>query len=329
MNSLIFVIIMADYHIKHITRYTYTSPVMDSANQILLYPIADERQEVKRHELDISENPSVEVFVDYYGNQVGMFTIIKSHNELSICSEIDVRTSEIQLPLDDVSAKEQWENLEMMCEQFPYMDFLTLEVFNASEEIKTEANRIFKKDNTPLTVAKGLTTFVYDVFEYKKGITSVETSIDEVWELKAGVCQDFAHMLLLMLRMTGIPARYVSGYICPKNHDLRGEGATHAWVDAYIPFYGWLGLDPTNNCIVSDRHVRLAVGRNFTDCTPVKGTYKGSAEHTLEVSVRIQNGVVKSAGEEEFATPTFFYQVKNAVEPVNSYRRYLEMQQQQ
>jgi transglutaminase-like putative cysteine protease len=136
-------------------------------------------------------------------------------------------------------------------------------------------------------------------------------------------------MLLLMLRMSGIPARYVSGYICPKNHELRGEGATHAWVDAYIPYYGWLGLDPTNNCIVSDRHVRLAVGRSFSDCTPVKGTYKGSAEHTLEVSVTIQNGVVKSEKEKEEPTPTFSYQVKNPVVPENSYRRYLEMQQQQ
>ena len=320
---------MPDYHIKHITRYTYTSPVIDSANQILLYPIHDERQEVKRHDLDISENPSVEVFNDYYGNQVGMFTIIKSHGELSIRSEIDVRTSAVELPLDDVPAKQQWENLEMMREQFPYMDFLTPEYFNASEEIISEANRILQENTTPLTVAKAVSCFVYDSFEYKQGITSVETSIDEVWELKAGVCQDFAHMAMLMLRMTGIPARYVSGYICPKNHDLRGEGATHAWVDAYIPFYGWLGLDPTNNCIVSDRHVRLAVGRNFTDCTPVKGTYKGSAEHTLEVSVTIQNGGVKSAENGAQAIPSFTYQVKNPVVPENSYRRYLEMQQQQ
>ena len=320
---------MPEYHIKHITRYTYTSPVIDSANQILLYPIHDEQQEVRRHHLDISENPSIEFFNDYFGNQVGIFTIIKAHGELKIESDIDVTTSAIELPTDDVPANEQWENLEMMREQFPYMDFMTPEVFNSSEEIIRQANRILKEATTPLEVAKELASYVYNTFEYKQGITSVETSIDEVWQLKAGVCQDFAHMLLLMLRMTGIPARYVSGYICPKNHELRGEGATHAWVDAYIPYYGWLGLDPTNNCIVSDRHVRLAVGRSFSDCTPVKGTYKGSAEHTLEVSVSIQNGVVKSEKEKEEPTPTFSYQVKNPVVPVNSYRRYLEMQQQQ
>jgi transglutaminase-like putative cysteine protease len=320
---------MPEYHIKHITRYTYTSPVIDSANQILLYPIHDEQQEVKQHQLEISENPSIEIFSDYFGNQVGIFTIIRAHDELKIHSEIDVRTLPTQLPTDKVPSKEQWENLEMICEQFPYMDFLTPEVFSASDEIIAQANRILKGATTPFKVAIALASYVYNTFEYKQGITSVETSIDEVWQLKAGVCQDFAHMLLLMLRMTGIPARYVSGYICPKNHELRGEGATHAWVDAYIPFYGWLGLDPTNNCIVSDRHVRLAVGRNFSDCTPVKGTYKGSAEHTLEVSVTIQNGVVKSEAEDEQPAPSFSYQVKNPVVPVNSYRKYLEMQQQQ
>ena len=328
MVEFIHFCIMPNYRIKHITRYTYTSPVIDSANQILLYPIHDDWQEVRRHELDISGNPLIEVFTDYFGNQAGMFTIINPHAELSIKSEIDVNTTALLLPADDVPSKQQWENLEMMREQFPYMDFLKEEVFNASEELITEANRILKDGTTPLTVAKALSSFVYNTFEYKQGITSVESSLDEVWQLKAGVCQDFAHMLLLMLRITGIPARYVSGYICPKNHDLRGAGATHAWVDAYIPYYGWLGLDPTNDCLVSDRHVRLAIGRSFSDCTPVKGTYKGSAEHTLEVSVSIENGVAKSKNEEE-PFPTFSYHVKNPAAQVNSYRRFLEMQQQQ
>jgi transglutaminase-like putative cysteine protease len=328
MDEFIDFCTMPQYHIKHITRYKYTSPVIDSANQILLYPIHDDLQEVTRHELDISENPSIEIFQDYHGNRVGIFTIIKPHNELRIQSEMDIVTSEVTLPLDDKPAKEQWEMLEMMREEFPYMDFLTPELFNTSEELIVETQRILKQNTTPLSVAKALSGFVHETFEYKKGITSVETSIDEIWELKAGVCQDFAHMLLVTLRMAGIPSRYVSGYICPKNHELRGEGATHAWVDAYIPFHGWVGLDPTNNCIVNDRHVRLAVGRNFSDCTPVKGTYKGSAEHTLEVSVSIQNGDAKS-NEEQEATPSFSYQVMNPVLPVNSYRRYLEMQQQQ
>lgn len=129
--------------------------------------------------------------------------------------------------------------------------------------------------------------------------------------------------------MIGIPARYVSGYICPNNNDLRGEGATHAWVDAYIPYYGWIGLDPTNNCIVSDRHVRLAIGRNFSDCTPVKGTYKGSSEHTLQVYVTIENGMLKTNIDADVFEPSFTYHVQNQNNQNNSYRIFLEMQQQQ
>jgi transglutaminase-like putative cysteine protease len=148
--------------------------------------------------------------------------------------------------------------------------------------MKSSLTNVVNYSEKPLKNALVLSEYVYDNFVYEKGVTSVETPIEEVWNLKKGVCQDFAHILLVMLRMFDIPARYISGYICPKNEGVRGEGATHAWVEAYIPFYGWLGLDPTNNTIVSDGHVRLQVGRNFADCTPVKGIYKGSGDHRLE-----------------------------------------------
>jgi len=318
---------MPEYHIKHITRYTYASPVIDSANQVMLFPISDLQQEVKQHDLLISHHPSVEVFTDYFGNQVGIFSLIKPHAELRIQSKIHVITNEVSLPEDETPADVQWENLSLIREQFPYMDFMLLENFDAYDEVLNLSQGMIHPETTPFAAAVKMSAFVFENFEYKKGVTSVETQVDEILKLKAGVCQDFAHVLLVMLRLVGIPARYVSGYICPKNHELRGEGATHAWVEAYIPFYGWLGLDPTNNCIVSDKHVRLAVGRSFTDCTPMKGTYKGSSEHVLEVSVLIDNGEEKR--EEEELQPVFSYQVHNPAVPNNSYRRFMEMQQQQ
>jgi len=318
---------MSKYRIKHITRYTYPSSVIDCVNQVMLFPIEDANQEVKKHDLLISYHPSVEVYTDYFGNKIGIFSIIKPHNELLIESIIEVFVHEAQLPAKDSDAKIHWDNLRIICNQFPYMDFLLLENFNSHGEISTMVKSMLNESVTPFDAAQQMSAFVYNTFEYKKGITSVETSVDEIWQLKAGVCQDFAHILLVMLRIVGIPARYVSGYICPKNHELRGEGATHAWVEAYIPFYGWLGYDPTNNCIVSDRHVRLAIGRSFTDCTPVKGTYKGSSAHTLEVSVTIENGSQKT--EDDAATPVFSYQVNNPGKTDNSYRRFIEIQQQQ
>jgi transglutaminase-like putative cysteine protease len=320
---------MPTYKIKHLTKYSYNSPVIDSANQIMLYPVVDLLQEVNQHELTITKNPAVEVFTDYFGNTVGLFSLVTPHVELSIKSVIEVTTNAASPPSDEIPADEQWNKLEMIQDEFPYMDFLSKEAFISLDELKAEVSRLMRPDKTPFQVAREMADFVCKHFEYKQGITTVETGIEEVWSLKAGVCQDFAHILLVMLRIVGIPARYVSGYICPKNHDMRGEGATHAWVDAYIPGYGWIGLDPTNNCIVTDRHIRLAVGRNFSDCTPVKGTYKGQAEHTLEVSVTIENGAIERVDRADETIPTFTYHVRQPAQPVNSYRKYMEMQQQQ
>ena len=320
---------MATYKIRHITRYSYASTVIDCANQIILYPINDALQLVKNHELIISHNPEIEEVVDYFGNKVGMFTIIQPVNEIVIESNIHVETRPIELPSDEISVAGKWLKLAEMREQFPYIDFLTNENFDCCDDIRDIAGKIFNIELRPFDNALALSKYVFDNFEYQKGVTSVETKLDEVWKMKAGVCQDFAHILLVMLRMMGIPARYVSGYICPKGNELRGEGATHAWVEVATPFAGWIGLDPTNNCVVSDRHVRLAVGRNFSDCTPVKGTYKGSSEHTLEVSVSIENGHIKTAAEIAAGPTVFSYQSKNPGADNNSYRRFMEIQQQQ
>ena len=320
---------MATYRIKHITRYSYPSTVIDCANQVMLYPIHDALQQVKKHELKISSDPDIEEYTDYFGNTVGIFTVLKPVNEIVIQSEIEVETKEMLINEEPSNAAEKWKKLTEMRERFPYMDFLTNENFESACEVKATADSLFSFDLSPFENAQAFSKYVFDHFEYQKGVTSVETKLDEVWKLKAGVCQDFAHILLVMLRMVGIPARYVSGYICPKNQELRGEGATHAWVEVPIPTVGWVGIDPTNNCIVNDRHVRLAVGRNFSDCTPAKGTYKGSSEHTLEVSVSIENGHIKSAEEIAAGPAVFSYQTKNPGVDQNSYRRYMEIQQQQ
>lgn len=317
---------MPDYKIKHITRYTYASPVIDCTNQIMLYPIIDNRLEVKKHEIKVSGDPEIEIFVDYFGNRVGAFSIVKPHTELLIESEAEVLTKQVFVPMDEMPAAEQWKHLQDTQYEIEFFDFQKQESFQSFQDIKHVLSAVINPEDKPLKTALVLSEYVYANFIYQKGVTSIETPIDEIWNLKAGVCQDFAHILLVMLKMFKIPARYISGYICPKETGVRGEGATHAWVEAYIPFYGWMGVDPTNNCIVTDGHVRMAAGRNFADCTPVKGTYKGSGEHTLEVTVHIENGKpgpVPGTLEQ----PAFTYTIKNMEVPVNSYRKYLDMQQ--
>jgi transglutaminase-like putative cysteine protease len=318
---------MPRFSIHHITKYTYEGPVRDSANQIILFPMKDAHQEVLRQELDITGEPTVEVYKDYYGNEVGSFTHAEPHSALIIDSRLDVITKP-RPPVEDTAAVEtQWALLEQIRWQVPYIDFLKQEQFDSLLEVLESVCPDKARSQTPLAAATQLRNYVYENFKYIKGVTSVESTLDEVWGLKAGVCQDFAHVLLVLLRQIRIPARYVSGYICPNKNGMRGEGATHAWIEAYIPFNGWVGLDPTNNCIADDLHVRLAIGRSFSDVSPVKGTYKGSAGQQLEVGVSVsyENGRVSEDETQTILSPQPSVNGKDG----NSYRRYMEMMQQQ
>ena len=318
---------MPEFEIQHITRYIYESPVRDSANQIILFPIKDEYQDVLKQELTITGNPVVDTHIDYYGNEVGSFTLSEPHLVLTINSKVLVATKHRTLPLSDIFPAHQWEDLKRLQYMVPYIDFLKQEYFDGIAELRQVVDKIWVKNDAPYQVALRFCQYVYDHFEYIKGATTVETTLDEIWKLKAGVCQDFAHILMEMLRMVHIPSRYVSGYICTGRSNMRGEGATHAWVEAYIPEYGWLGIDPTNNCVANETHVRLAVGRNFSDCSPVKGVYKGPSNHKLEVAVSIDhenvlNSPDNTVSESRVATTT----TENSR---NSYRRYMEIIQQQ
>ena len=317
---------MSKFRIQHITRYLYEDTVRDSANQIMLYPIRDEYQDVLQHNIQVTGNPVINIHEDYYGNHVGTFTYTHPHKELIIDSQLMVLTKMRTLPDDSAPAGDQWQALRNLRWSLEYVDFLKQEELSTLPEIKAVVESQLAANSTPLQAARHFSEYVYKTFEYRKGITTVETTPDEIWKLKSGVCQDFAHILLVMLRQLGIPARYVSGYICPNKNGMRGEGATHAWAEAYIPFYGWLGLDPTNNCVVNETHVRLAFGKNFLDCSPVKGTYRGTSHHTLDVTVAVAYEDGDTITQESIIKPG---QPITTSSYKNSFRNHQEMQQQQ
>jgi transglutaminase-like putative cysteine protease len=319
---------MPEFKIKHVTKYTYESPVRESVNHIILYPIEDEFQKVIKHTLKISGNPKVDTFTDYYGNRIGFFAYTERHLELEIYSELTVVVEPKKLPLETMFSELQWTELERLRYQVPYIDYLKWEAFDEIHELKKITDQLLRTDLIPYRVAMNYCKYVYENFKYIQGVTTVQTQIDEIWRIKSGVCQDFAHILCQMLRISKIPAKYVSGYICPNKNGIRGEGATHAWVEAYIPDYGWLGLDPTNNCIANETYVRLAVGRSFTDCSPVKGVYKGPSNHklTVQVIVGYDNGLHEA--HEPFIQETESTIVTTPPEKGNSYRRNLELMQQ-
>jgi transglutaminase-like putative cysteine protease len=319
---------MPEFEIQHITRYIYDSPVRDSANQIILYPIHDEYQDVLKQEIIITGHPVVDSHVDYYGNEVGSFTYSDPHSILAITSKVLVVTKHRPYPVNDIFPSQQWADLKPLQYMVPYIDFLRQEYFEGFEELRKVVELQKGKDDTPYQVALRFCEYVYKNFNYIKGVTSVETTLDEIWKLKAGVCQDFSHILTEMLRMVNIPARYVSGYICTNKNGMRGEGATHAWAEAFIPDYGWLGLDPTNNIIANENHIRLAVGRNFMDCSPVKGVYKGASGHRLEVSVIVDDENLPANNEIiAQSSPDVVPVVSHVVK--NSYQRHMELIQQQ
>lgn len=277
---------MPVFKIHHITRYQYEKPVTESVNEIRIFPYQCNTQEVLQHDLVITDQPEILLFQDYWGNKAGLFSLIHSHKQLIIESKLIVRTtlpSQLQVNFHSSFSDLQQESatnlllLELMhpdrIEKQSFIDTICKEVNHSSKSVASVVERSSE--------------FIFNHFKYTKGITNIETTVDEILEHKGGVCQDFAHLLLQILRSLNIPCRYVSGYICPNKNGMRGEGATHAWVEAWIPQFGWAGIDPTNNVWVTNTHVKLAAGINFTDCSPVKGTFKGPSRQELFVLVNV------------------------------------------
>jgi transglutaminase-like putative cysteine protease len=283
---------MPVFNIHHITKYEYDHPVKESVNEIRIYPFICDDQEILDHEVNITDQPDVMVINDYWDNRTGMFNLMSSHTELIIESKLIVRTlgeSELvnhqQAGLDELK-KDIATNLSLLELAYP-------KEIDLKDEIQAVINDFVTPEMFVTTIIQKCGDYIYNNFKYIKGITTVETTTKEILKQRAGVCQDFAHVMLEILRTLGIPSRYVSGYICPNKKEMRGDGATHAWVEAWVPSLGWIGMDPTNNIWATNHHVKLAVGRNFNDCSPVKGTFKGPAARqslSVYVSVSYEDG---------------------------------------
>jgi transglutaminase-like putative cysteine protease len=274
---------MPTFSILHVTKYEYDRPVKESINEVRIFPYHSADQEVLQQDLSITGSPEVHLFTDYYGNRTGVFNLYTPHQLLSIESKLLVRTTgSSQL---SINFHATFQELEAECRE----ELRLLELASPDPRVnKDPLKEILQlhSDSVAHTVER-CSEYIFKHFRYIKGITGVETTVNEFLVQGAGVCQDFAQVLLQMLRFKGIPCRYVSGYICPNRNGMRGEGATHAWVEAWIPGYGWAGIDPTNNIWVTNKHVKLSVGMDFNACSPVKGSFKGPAKQTLTVFVSI------------------------------------------
>lgn len=277
---------MPIFKIHHITKYEYDRPVRESVNEIKIFPFICTEQETLSHELIITSLPEVQTFFDYWENKTGIFNLLPLHKELIIESKLVVRTTApSQLRINFHLGFEQLQ--KEINSHLALIELSEADAIKRQHAIDEIAQKIIGDGKSVAATVERCAEHIFKYFSYIKGITDIETTVDDIVEHRSGVCQDFAHLMLHVLRTLKIPSRYVSGYICPNKTGMRGEGATHAWIEAYLPGYGWAGIDPTNNVWVTNHHVKLAVGRHFHDCSPVKGTFKGPARQKLSVYVSV------------------------------------------
>jgi transglutaminase-like putative cysteine protease len=284
---------MPVFKIHHITKYQYNSLIIDSANEIKLFPIEDDFQKNISQELVISQSPTLSYFTDFFGNKNASFSLLAPHSELNIESHLTVEVKP-KKALDNLPNIEIEEVLNASSQDLNLLLLSKQEDYQFLHEIEEIIQNLNLRELSLHEIANAVNHYIFSNFTYLKGMTNIETTVDEILTHRSGVCQDFAHILLAILRKLGIPSRYVSGYICPNKDGFRGEGATHAWVEYFCPQLGWVGIDPTNNCMVNEHHVRIAVGRDFKDCTVAKGVFKGNAQQELflYVSVGYEDGHV-------------------------------------
>jgi transglutaminase-like putative cysteine protease len=254
--------------VSHRTMLTYERPIAETHMELRVQPRAGAGQRVERFELVVEPRSRVRSYRDGFGNHVHYFNHVPSHGRVEVVARSVVSTAAGQPDPEDAS--------------FP-QDFLqfrspVLEVAG----VRALARR-FPQDGVEERL-EALVLHINREFEYQPDTTTVFTAVDEVMRRRTGVCQDFAHLFIAVARSMGLPARYVSGYIHSGVGHV-GEGASHAWAEVLVPGRGWIGYDPTNPVRAAEQHLRVAVGRDYQDVAPTRGTYLGAAHEQMDVSV--------------------------------------------
>ena len=282
------------FSVSHHTRYRYAQPASESVAELRLCPSSGPCQVVRSRQLEIEPGVAVGRFEDYWGNQVEYFSIPFRHPALDISSVSSIETRP-QEPVDYCREVTVAEARQIMNRSsVNAIDFRRASrLVPLGTVLRPLGGNFVRSDRFLVETVLSLNEWIHANFEYVPGATDVKTPFSEVIAIRKGVCQDFAHVMLSILRTGGIPARYVSGYIeavdpTAATSDLLGAAASHAWVEVALPGGRWWGLDPTNNQIVGERHIRLATGRDYDDIAPFRGTFKGVTEQVLEVEVEIR-----------------------------------------
>ena len=270
--------------VVHATGYAYKSPVTASYNEARLTPRSDSRQNVILNRVETVPATRSYRYVDYWGTAVTAFDLHAPHTELEVTSSSVVETEKPEPPTKKVS----WEDLVATAVIDRFDEVLSpTEYAPRSKRIQAVGRRIAKY-NAPEEAVIAAAQWAHSELEYVPGTTGVHSSGLDAHREGKGVCQDFAHLSLIVLRSMGIPSRYVSGYLHPNHQAVVGEtidGQSHAWIQAWTG--SWWNYDPTNDTAINEQYISVGVGRDYSDVSPLKGIYSGEGSTDLDVVVEI------------------------------------------
>lgn len=287
-----------NYRITHRTTYRYSEPVAVSHHAARLHPRVTDSQRCHAFQLKFDPEPDLLTeHTDSFGNLVSCFSIQKLHTRFEVVSYSSVTLSPVLQP--DPAQTPPWEEVAaLFCDPVP-VDLLDpcQFVFRSpllvhEMPLRDFAQPSFSKGRPLLAAVADLGSRIHREFAFDPKATTISTPLAEVLEKKRGVCQDFAHLAIACLRAMGLPARYVSGYLRTRppagKPRLVGVDASHAWVSCFVPGFGWVDFDPTNDCFTSLDHITVALGRDFSDVSPVRGIITGGGDHTVTVGVDVE-----------------------------------------
>jgi transglutaminase-like putative cysteine protease len=277
------------YNVRHVTRFRYSAPITESVMEVRMQPRREGPQHCLSFELTTEPQTRITASRDYLGNIVHHFDILRPHDELTITAKALVSIADpAALPTLD---PQSWHAIDVLSDDADAIDMLIPSHFARPTPLLHQLAREFEltRRDDPLSLLRELTQRLHETLTYAPQSTRVDSPIDDALRQRQGVCQDFAHIMIALVRELGIPCRYISGYLYHRGGEdaLVGVDASHAWVEALLPGLGWIGFDPTNNAPVGDRHILVAVGRDYADVPPTRGVFKGDADTELGVAVHV------------------------------------------
>lgn len=278
------------YKIRHVTKFQYTVPIAEAVTEVRMHPRLTAYQSCTAFRINIRPSARLFAYEDHLGNVVHHFTQPGVHQQLSIVAESQVEV----LPrpaLPALLGDDAWAQIDALNAGGAYWDMVVPSAFTEPTDLLNALahNLDVSRRHDPLVVLHNLNHALHRTIAYAANSTRVDSPIDEALTDRRGVCQDYTHIMLAIVRSyLGIPCRYVSGYLYHSSGDRSADGASHAWLDVMLPGLGWIGFDPTNDILVGERHIEVAVGRDYQDAPPTRGVFKGTAGSDLTVGVRVR-----------------------------------------